>query len=169
MVEVIWKGRWRTHMTTVVEATRHGNNPPRPLSPDSQVSPWRTAEQKPTARMLNVRTELARLAPDAPVTDRFESAHGITLGRRVPWWAGLLGLIVTIGSFCHLLFLPHPQRATRWAWFWLWCIPGLGTPLFLLGSGATVDRRPTNERIRGLTGFVVMVVAATFITGVLLP
>lgn len=159
-VRVTWKQGWRTRMTHVVETTRHRRPEMLPLTHDQGTGLHR-AHSEATARMRNVEGQLTTLAPDVPVRhsdDRDRPAE--LLGRHLPSWAAALSAATLLGSLAHLVLNRRPQRATRWAWFWLWCIPGVGVALYLLGSGATLGRPPTREPLRGWTAFVVCVVAS---------
>ncbi|WP_110241076.1 hypothetical protein [Nocardioides gilvus] len=73
-------------------------------------------------------------------------------GHQLPFWAGILTLLVWWAVLVQIVLGPQPLRATRWAWFWLlvW-VPTLAVPAYLLLGGPTgLGGRPrTNFRVSG--------------------
>ncbi len=101
---------------------------------------------------------LRALAPDLRVErEQGVDAGGEVMGWRAPTALVLLWLVGALATLWLLVNGPQPQRATRWAWFWV-----LGTPVgalaFLLLSGPTPGLPapdPSARRMTGGTGLVV--------------
>ena len=124
---------------------------------------WRTDEVRPYEAdlpvLLNGRTygqhELAALL------HRDVELRGSLL----PTGVRAAAIVASFAAFLLLLAGPDPQRANRWAWFWLLGIgreAGVGVLLFLLLSGPLPGLRsadPQRRRWDGWRGFIVAVVA----------
>ncbi|MCZ2810296.1 hypothetical protein O2W15_02505 [Modestobacter sp. VKM Ac-2979] len=79
------------------------------------------------------------------------SSSSELLGWRAPVWVGALLFVIWLAALFLLVGGPVPERATRWAWFWLCWIP-LGTPVFLVLSGPFPGVPAPRPGARRLTG-----------------
>jgi hypothetical protein len=98
-----------------------------------------------------LRADGVRVLPQ----DAVSSASSV-LGWRVPAWVGLLLFAEWVATLFLLVGGPVPERATRWAWFWLLSGP-FGVLAFLLLSGPFpgVPRpRPGARRLTGGWAFL---------------
>ncbi|MCZ2818374.1 hypothetical protein [Modestobacter sp. VKM Ac-2984] len=89
------------------------------------------------------------------------------LGWRTPMWVGTLLLVTWLAGMFLLVGGPVPERATRWAWFWLTWTP-LGTPAFLLLSGpfpGVPAPRPGARRLTGGWAFLLSCVLGGALAG----
>ena len=93
-----------------------------------------------------LRAEGVRVLPLA-----YPSVHSDVLGWRVPQWVGALLFAGWLAALFLLVGGPVPERATRWAWFWLNSNP-LGVLAFLLLSGPTPGVPAPRPGARRLTG-----------------
>ena len=95
-------------------------------------------------------------------------AHSEVLGWRVPEWIGLLLFAEWVATLFLLVGGPVPERATRWAWFWLSSNP-LGLLAFLLLSGPSPGvptPRPGARRLTGGWAFLVgLVLGGAYLGG----
>jgi multisubunit Na+/H+ antiporter MnhB subunit len=123
---------------------------------------WRTGEPRPYEAdlpvLLNGRTYGQREL--AGLLQRDVEVRGSLL----PTGVRAAAVVASFAAFLLLVAGPDPQRANRWAWFWLLSLgreAGVGVVLFLLLSGPLPGLRPADpERRRwdGWRGFVVSIV-----------
>lgn len=72
------------------------------------------------------------------------TGYSEAFGWRLPHWAGLVALLVWLGTFIALVIGPPPWRANRWAWFWLLLLVSpVGLVAFLVLGGPTGLLPPT--------------------------
>ena len=79
----------------------------------------------------------------------------------MPRWANVLAIVTVLASFGLLVAGPKPRLATRWAWFWLFCVaPPLSTLAFLLLGGSVVagQREHRGRRLTGGWAFLLSIV-----------
>ncbi|GAB3248142.1 hypothetical protein [Kineosporia babensis] len=100
-------------------------------------------------------TYLQEQSPDLKIERTDEQSYSSSTVHgwgHLPTWFGITFLLVNIAVLIRLVASPQrPYRATRWAWFWLWCTP-IGTPLYLVLSGPSVFLPTPAEGARRLTG-----------------
>ena len=81
------------------------------------------------------------------------SSNATVIGREVPQWLGLVGLVGMGALLVLLVGGPQPWVATKWAWFWMFGLPlGLGVLGFLLLAGPTRGLSAPEHPERRLTG-----------------
>ncbi|GAA3593187.1 hypothetical protein GCM10022223_05060 [Kineosporia mesophila] len=80
---------------------------------------------------------------------------------------GILYAVVYFGTLLRIIAGPQPWRATRWAWFWVWCfLAPVAPPLFLTLAGPTpLVPAPKNLNRRLTGGWALLLVA--FVSAVL--
>jgi len=88
------------------------------------------------------------------------------LGRGLPGWLGLALLGAALTTLGLVVAGPEPQRATRWAWFWLHWTP-VGALAFLLLSGPTpgLPAPRSGRRLTGGRGFLLALVLGAALPG----
>jgi hypothetical protein len=165
-VMVSWRDGLVRHITWVMEAPRHDDDP---FDPDGFGDFQIHEGYGDSVIEGDVRSHLTMLDPDV----RFESVswrgHESTImewGVPYPLWVA-----VTVMFLLTLLAIPlsprPPWRATRWAWFWL--VLGaapVAVPAYLLlaGPAAGVPHpRPGASRLTGGWAFLLSVVAGTLV------
>jgi hypothetical protein len=137
-----WRDDLLGHTTTVIEA--------RPLRAPAGAS----MEDVTAVVEPGVVDRLIASNPDLQV----EEASGTQftaefLGWRTNGWVALTSFGLTLSTLLLLVRAPQPWRATRWAWFWLFCAFGpLGLLGYLLLGGPTSAVPPPRGRGRRLTG-----------------
>lgn len=110
----------------------------------------------------SVRGSLAQRFPDVTVVGAPESQAmdgGSVWEVNLPTWL-LLGFAVAfLGTLGTITGGPQPWRATRWAWFWVYTMPG-GAVAFLVLSGPSWPLPAPRAGHRRLTGgFAVLLTA----------
>ena len=93
-----------------------------------------------------------------PLEDRF--SHSEVAGWQVPAWVGMLLFAEWLVTLFLLVGGPVPERATRWAWFWLNSSP-FGVLAFLLLAGpfpGVPGPRPGARRLTGGWAFLASLV-----------
>ncbi|WP_239460060.1 DUF368 domain-containing protein [Nocardioides daejeonensis] len=161
MVRIVWHQGWRTYETAVVETTAVKRTGIHYVGSEESglalVAPFAAADAE--VKMRDVRAEVEARVPHATVTRAdLPDTSSTGYGRSLPSWVLWLGLITGLGSLAHLILAPTPWRATRWAWFWLSSLPLVGVPIYLLSSGATLQR-PPSPWARPLTGGIAFILA----------
>ena len=100
-------------------------------------------------------------AADVRVVPLVEPSNSATLfGWRTPGWTGPLLLVGWLTALFLLVGGPVPERATRWAWFWLSWNP-FGVLAFVLLSGpfpGVPAPRPGARRLTGGCAFLLSLV-----------
>ena len=114
---------------------------------------------------------LRALAPDLRIERQqgIDDAGGEVMGWRAPTPLVLLWLVGALATLWLLVNGPQPQRATRWAWFWIMGTP-VGALAFLLLSGPTPGLpapHPTARRTTGGQGLVVGLLLSAVLPSVL--
>lgn len=84
---------------------------------------------------------------------------GSILGLRVPAWMLVPMGLAAVGVLALLTAGAEPRYATRWAWFWLLCVPGWGpiVAVAFLAQGMTA-RPPEERRLTGGWAFLIALV-----------
>lgn len=102
----------------------------------------------------SVRGSLSERFPDATVVGASQAQAldgGSVWDVNIPGWL-LLGFAVAfLGTLGTITGGPQPWRATRWAWFWVFTVPG-GAVAFLVLSGPTWPLPAPRAGHRRLTG-----------------
>ena len=89
------------------------------------------------------------------------------LGLRLEGWAVPAVAVLGLGTLMLLVGGPEPERATRWAWFWLMlALPPLVCPAYLALGGMLRERpEPGTRRLRGGWAFVLALVLGAAVGG----
>ncbi|GLY28177.1 hypothetical protein [Kineosporia sp. NBRC 101731] len=122
----------------------------------------RPAFQGPVLQSQDVVTYLRQTYPGATVKSEGErqatsDIFGFDSMNPV---LGIMYVVVHFGTLVRIIAGPEPWRATRWAWFWVWCLLApVAPPLFLALSGPTPLVPAPKDLNRRLTGGVALLVA----------
>lgn len=102
----------------------------------------------------SVRATLAQRFPDATVVRSLKSQSmdgGSVWEVNLPGWLMIGFAVAFLGTLGTITGGPQPWRATRWAWFWVYTIPG-GAVAFLVLSGPSWPLPAPRAAHRRLTG-----------------
>lgn len=119
-VEIYWRDDSLGRYTTV-QQIREG------IHSDDHWEPSRPTSDVPVIRgdlveMLTSFTPAGQLRITSE--DTSTALGGTVFGWRVPQWLALASLAWGLAVIVTLISGPEPRRATRWAWFWLFCGAG---------------------------------------------
>lgn len=146
VVEVHWRDHLMMRKTTVEE--RLGFAP-------EQLSDHHVIQDP-------VSQELHQLAPDLRITSEQYSggASMPVLGLMLNGRAAEVAFVLGVATLFLLVLGPEPERATRWAWFWLFsACPPLACPAYLVLGGMTKRLpMPKAKRLTGGWAFLIALV-----------
>jgi len=145
----VWRTGLVTHRTEVWQISLGQQAPDgtRPVLTDSLADELRAADPS---------LDVGRLGEPATSSELY--------GWRMPGWVGLVVLPIGLGVLFLLLGGPVPERATRWAWFWLVWSP-LGSLAFLVLSGPFPGVPAPRPGARRLTGGWALLLSLVLGTG----
>jgi hypothetical protein len=134
--------RWQDGPVQRVAEALVGTRP----DPAAVDLPWRDTDLGVLLSRTDPGLEVRRAEPGYP------SSYGELLGWRVPSWVSLAAVGTLLLHVGFLIGVPRTWRATRWAWFWVMTVPGVGTTAMLLLSGPTPGVPAPRTAARRLTG-----------------
>lgn len=141
VVDVHWRDGWFGDYTRVIEAR-----------PVSDAPRWSSDDA--TAVVGDLRSRLTAAQPGLVIERVDRQGSEVTFhGFRLPDWTVVVYTILGLATLFLLIAGPQPQRATRWAWFWLITMAtAVGVPAYLLLAGPATHRFPPRNPSRRLTG-----------------